>query len=212
MPVNAKINKMFDDLSHYDSKFEGLFKTTHLDKLVLNAFTSPSVEKMWLGYYPVQMTMSYMFGSLFKVESQPDLVSLLNENEELSKIIGFKDYIPVQSTFSRSFNNELFHNPLDLLINNMQRFIGLKQVHKYSDINPTIMNAVSKGYLPTLIDGLLVSLSEKKFNYSTRGYSGSNKKSIPGAKLFLSIDGIASFPVNYDISTGKALGSCIKCG
>ena len=52
MPLNAQIIKMFDDLNHYDSKFEGLFKTTHLDKLVLNAFTFPSVGKNGLGYYP----------------------------------------------------------------------------------------------------------------------------------------------------------------
>ena len=203
MSLKAKINKMFDNLSHYDSKFEGLFKITHLDKLVQNAFTSPTVERKGLGYYPVQMVTSYMLGSIFNVESQPDLVSLLYENEELSKITGFKNDIPVQSTFSRSFNNELFHNPLDLFINNIQRLIGLKQVHKYSDINPTIVNATSKGYLPTQIDGSLVSLSEKKFTYSTRGYSGSKKKSIPGAKLFLSIEAGCSFPVNYDISTGK---------
>ena len=91
----------------------------------------------------------------------------------------------------------------------MQKLIGLKQVHKYSDINPTIMNAISKGYLPASIDGSLVFLSEKKLIYSTRGYSGSKKKSIPGAKLFLSIDAGASFPVNYDISTGKTHESSV---
>ena len=48
MPLNAKINKIFDDLSNYDSKFEGLYTTTHLHKLILNALTSPSVERKGL--------------------------------------------------------------------------------------------------------------------------------------------------------------------
>ena len=76
------------------------------------------------------MTISYMLGALFNAESQPDLISILDENKDLSKICGFNNYAPVQSTFSRAFNNELFHNPLDLLVNNIQKLIGLKKVHK----------------------------------------------------------------------------------
>lgn len=209
MPLNNQISKIFTDLNLYDSKIEGVFKTTHLDKLIHNAFTSPHIERTGLGYYPEEMVKSYMLGILFNVESQPDLISTIRENEVFSKECGFNDYIPVQSTFSRAFNNELYHNPLDLLINNIQKLIALKKVHKYSDINPIIMNAISKGYLPTSIDGSLVSLSEKKFNYTTRGYSGSKKKSVPGAKLFLSLDAGTSIPINYDIGTGKTHESSV---
>ena len=63
--------------------------------------------------------------------------------------------------------------------------------------------------MPTSIDGSLISLSEKRFNYSTRGYSGSKKKSIPGAKLFLSLDAGTSLPINYDIGTGKTHESSV---
>ena len=209
MLLNNQISKIFTDLNLYDSKIEGVFKTTHLDKLVHNAFTSPHTQRNGLGYYPEQMVLSYMLGTLFNVESQPDLISKIRENEFFSKACGFNPYIPVQSTFSRAFNNELYHNPLDLLINNIQKLIGLKKVHKYSDINPIIMKAISKGYLPTSIDGSLVSLSEKRFNYATRGYSGSKKQSVPGAKLFLSLDAGTSIPINYDIGTGKTHESSV---
>ena len=209
MSLNNQISKIFTDLNLYDSKIEGVFKTTHLDKLIHNAFTSPYIERTGLGYYPEQMVTSYMLGTLFNVESQPDLISTMRENEIFSKQCGFNDDIPVQSTFSRAFNNGMYHNPLDLLISNIQKLIGLKKIHKYSDINPVIMNAISKGYLPTSIDGSLISLSEKKFNYTTRGYSGSKKKSIPGAKLFLSLDAGTSIPINYDIGTGKTHESSV---
>ena len=209
MLLNNQISKIFTDLNLYDSKIEGVFKTTHLDKLVHNAFTSPHTQRNGLGYYPEQMVLSYMLGTLFNVESQPDLISKIRENEFFSKACGFNPYIPVQSTFSRAFNNELYHNPLDLLIYNIQKLIGLKKVHKYSDINPIIMKAISKGYLPTSIDGSLVSLSEKRFNYATRGYSGSKKQSVPGAKLFLSLDAGTSIPINYDIGTGKTHESSV---
>ena len=209
MSLNNQISKIFTDLSLYDSKIEGVFKTTHLNKLVHNAFTSPSIKQNGLGYYPEQMVKSYMLGNLYNVESQLDLISIMHENKVFSKICGFNDDIPVQSTFSRAFNNELYHNPLDLFISNLQRLIGLKKIHKYSDINPIIMNAITKGYLPTSIDGSLISLSEKKFNYTTRGYSGSKKKSVPGAKLFLALDAGTSIPINYDIGTGKTHESSV---
>lgn len=137
------------------------------------------------------------------------IISFSHDKKIFGKQCSFNDDIPVQSTFSGAFNNGMYHNPLDLLISNIQKLIGLNKIHKYSDINPVIMNVISKGYFPTSIDGSLISLSEKKFNYTSRGYCGSKKISIPGAKLFLSLDAGTSIPINCDIGTGKTHESSV---
>ena len=51
-----------------------------------------------------------MLGTLFNFESRPDLTSIIRENEFSSIVCGFNAYIPVKSTFSRGFNNKLYHN------------------------------------------------------------------------------------------------------
>lgn len=66
-----------------------------------------------------------------------------------------------------------------------------------------MLKAMKSGYFPMITDSSYISLSNRKFKYSTSGYKSPDKPAEFGARLHLCVDGIRNTPVNFTPTTGK---------
>jgi hypothetical protein len=203
MPIKKQLKKISRILRQSSTKLEGVFKTTHFDRLLKKQVLTAQHDNLSLGKHPEAMIRTGMLAQLLQARSQRDFVGILESAANWRQFCGFQNDVPVQSTFSRHWNNENYFKPLDQLFLDLQKLIAMKKVHKQSLIPSEVMEAILNGYLPFSFDATFLKLSEKRFQYAGRGYAGSENVAEFGAKLNFGIDNILNMPINFIPTQGN---------
>lgn len=203
MLLNKQHKRMVEGLAHYPTKWDSLFKYTHFDKIVSRQIQDPQNNLTIDHSLATGMIKSYMVAHVKNIDSQRNVVKFLSDDEKWLKIVGFEKEIPVQSTFSRHWNNEQYIDGLDSIYTNLQELIGYKKVHLQYELPKHICNFLAKGWLPLSTDATFITLPDNKFDYATFGYSGAEGKTAMGAKINLMIETILNMPFNHIPTTGN---------
>lgn len=203
MPLIKQHKRMVEELAHYSTKWDSLFKSTHFDRIVSKQLQNPQNNITLDQSVSTGMIKSYMIAHVKNVDSQRNVVKFLTDEEKWLKITGFEKEIPVQSTFSRHWNNDQYVDALDSIFTNLQELIGHKKIHLQYELPRHICNFLAKGWLPLSADATFTSLPNNKFDYATYGYSGAEGKTAMGAKVNMIIDTILNMPMNYIPTSGN---------
>ena len=184
-------------------KLEGLFNVTQFDRLLQKQLSTDESDKIGLEKFSREMIKAYMAALLLQPRSQRDFLDNLGIGSVWRGVCGFANDLPVQSTFSRYWNNPAYHDPTDKLFLGVQELVKHKNIHSMHELPPEVMKVISAGYLPVAVDATFLVLSPKRFDYATKGYAAMEKTSEFGAKINLTIDCILHMPLNYIPTTGN---------
>ncbi|KKL60552.1 hypothetical protein LCGC14_2204170 [marine sediment metagenome] len=189
------------------TKWHDVFKRTYFDKLLNKWVHHGQQEGNLHGKYPQALITSGIFSQALRPSSQHEFINDLEDNPIWRSVCGFEKYLPTQSWFSKHWNKEQYLEPVEGIFTGLRNLISLKKIpYKLRQAKPAL-DAVKSGYFPFLTDSTYFSLSEKRFDFATRGYAGPKKKYEPGAKIHLTIDGIMNSPMAFTVTEGKKHGS-----
>ena len=207
MSLNQKVAKLYRRLRQEPNRWQGLFKSTHFDRLVRKHVEETKQKHRSLGTCPEQFIVSGIVAQALKSDSQRDFIDTLTKEGIWRTVCGFQKSLPDQSTFSRKWNNETYLFALEGVFAGLRQLVVMKQLPGELKYSPPILQALQHGYIPFLTDGTHISLSSKRFDFASRGYASKNKKREFGAKLHLTTDGLLTMPVAFTATEGKDNGS-----
>ena len=166
MPIKKQIRKISAEVRRIPNKMQGIINVTHFDRLMRKHLIVDELELELPQNYRLQMFITYLATQVLQPRSQRDFVSQLQKSKSWQDTLGFGNDIPVQTTFSRYWNNPGYHNPLDELFLALQRLVELKKIHAEDEAPPELMQIIYKGYFPFSVDASFIPLSERRFDYA----------------------------------------------
>ena len=103
----------------------GIINVTHFDRMMRKHLIADELELELPQNYRLQMFIAYLATQVLQTRSQRDFDNQLQQSKSGQDTLGFGNDIPVQTTFSRYWNNLGYHKPLDELFLDLQKLVGL---------------------------------------------------------------------------------------
>ena len=116
MSTKKKLPKLMRNLRQSSNKLEGVFKTTQFERILEKCILDLEQENLSLGNYPLEMIKAGLLSQLLQSRSQRDFVETLNSAASWRGFCNFNSDVPVQSTFSRAWNNQDLIKVLDKIL------------------------------------------------------------------------------------------------
>ena len=147
MSLNQKTAKLYRRLRQEPNRWQGLFKSTHFDRLVRKHVEETKQKHSSLGTCPEQFIVSGIVAQALKSDSQRDFIDTLTKEGIWRTVCGFQKSLPDQSTFSRKWNNETYLFALEGVFAGLRQLVVMKQLPGELKYSPPILQALQHGYI-----------------------------------------------------------------